>query len=80
MKGACLLQSHLPTLRSDDKFSVFCDDVLQSSQGLTDEPVLPRYRKIPRKLDDGSQPHHFASPKDRHAYFRSDLWENRTTL
>ena len=54
LKGARLLRSHLSTLRSDDKFSVFYDDVLQSSQGLTDEPVLPRYRKIPRKLDDGS--------------------------
>lgn len=63
----------MSTLRSDDKFTVFYDDVLQSSEGLTDEPVLPRYRKIPRRLDDGSQPHRFASPKDRyrHAYFEA---------
>ena len=73
LKGARLLRSHLLSLRSDEKFSVFYDDVLRSSQGLTDEPILPRYRKIPRRLDDGSQPHRFASPKDRyrHAYFEA---------
>ena len=73
LKGARLLRSHLSTLRSDNKFSAFYDDVLQSSQGLTDDPVLPRYRKIPRRLEDGSQPHRFASPKDRyrHAYFEA---------
>ena len=75
LKGARLLRSHLSTLRSDNKFSAFYDDVLQSSQGLTDDPVLPRYRnlKIPRRLEDGSQPHRFARPKDRyrHAYFEA---------
>lgn len=71
--GARLLRSHLSTLRSDDKFTVFYDDILKSSQGLTDEPILPRYRKLPRRLDDGSQPHRFTSPKDRyrHAYFEA---------
>ncbi len=58
-------------MRSDSKFSAFYENVLQFSQELTDEPVLPRYRKIPKRLDDGSQPHRFASPEERyrHAYF-----------
>ena len=34
LKGARLLRSHLLSLRSDEKFSVFYDDVLRSSQGL----------------------------------------------
>ncbi len=71
LKGAHLLQAHVSILRSDSKFSAFYEDVLQSSQELTDEPVLPRYRKIPKRLDDGSQPHRFTSPEERyrHAYF-----------
>ena len=42
-----------------------------ASEGLTDEPVLPRYRKAPRRLDEGAQPHRYHTPKDRyrHAYF-----------
>ncbi len=71
LKGAHLLQAHVSILRSDSKFSAFYEDVLQSSQELTDEPVLPRYRNITKRLDDGSQPHRFASPEERyrHAYF-----------
>ena len=38
---------------------------------LTDEPTLPRYRKRPRRLDDGDAPHRYVSPKERyrHIYF-----------
>ncbi len=47
------------------------DLVVIASEGLTDEPVLPRYRKAPRRLDGGAQPHRYSCPKDRyrHAYF-----------
>lgn len=33
--------------------------------------LLPRYRKLPRRLDEGDHPHRYASPKDkyRHDYF-----------
>ena len=56
LKDTRLLWSHLSTLRLDDKFSVSYDDIFQFSQKLTDKPVLVRYRKIPWRLDDGSQP------------------------
>ncbi len=48
LMGAHLLQADVSILRSDSKFSAFYEDVLQSSQELTDEPVLPRYRKNTR--------------------------------
>ena len=37
-----------------------------ASEGLTDEPFLPRYHNAPRGLDDGAQPHRYDSPKDRY--------------
>ena len=44
---------------------------MHESQNLTEEPCLPRARKVPRRLDDGSSGHVYRSPKDRyrHVYF-----------
>ena len=39
---------------------------MAASQNLTDDPVLPRKRKIPRRLDDGAPSHHPSTPKDLH--------------
>ena len=36
------------------------------------EPKLPRYRKAPRQLNEGSQPHRFTIVKD---YFRCQYFE-----
>ena len=60
-------------MRSEEKFTSFYDAVVNSSEGLTDEPILPRYRRAPRRLDDGAQPHRFTCPRDRyrHAYFEA---------
>ena len=33
---------------------------------MTDEPVLPRYGKVPRRFDGGAYPHRFTSPEDRY--------------
>ena len=40
-RGAYLLRSHYASLRSEAAFTAFYQDVLESSRGLTDEPVLP---------------------------------------
>ena len=40
--------------------------VVSSLEGLTDDPVLPRKQRRPRRLDDGDNPHHFATPEDRY--------------
>ena len=44
--------------------------MLDLASTLTDEPTHPRYRKLHRRLDDGSSPHCYQVPKDRfrHAY------------
>ena len=43
IKGANLLKFHYTSMRTDKAFSTFYQGVLKESEGLTDEPVLPRY-------------------------------------
>ena len=69
--GAALLTSHMSSLRNESKFNCFYQEVLEKSSTLTEEPKLPRSRKVPRRFDEGSSPHQYLVPKDRyrHAYF-----------
>lgn len=46
--------------------------VIQEAHELTKEPVLPRQRQIPRRVDDGAPNHHFQSPED---FFRKQYYE-----
>ena len=70
-RGAVLLIAHYTSLRTEAAFSTFYEGILKSASGLTDEPVLPRYRKMPRRFDEGAQPHRYSSPRDRYrrSYF-----------
>lgn len=70
-RGADLLHSRMKSLRKNEKFDLFFDEVKSQSSSLTEEPILPRYRKAPKRYDDGSNPHQYQTPKDRyrHAYF-----------
>ena len=51
--------------------------MLQHFKDKTEEPVLPRYRKARKRLDDGSHPHTFEDPK---SYFRQQYFESLETL
>ena len=59
-------------MHTDEPFSTFFHGVLKESEGLTDELVLPHYRRVPRRLD-GASPHRYKSPEDRycHAYLEA---------
>ena len=50
--------------RSDSTFDQFYGAVLTASQNLTDEPVLPRRRKLPARLDYGAPSYHPSTPAD----------------
>ena len=51
--------------RSDQSFQLFYENVLQAAQKLgIGDPQLPRYRKVPKRLDDGSQQHRYSTPKE----------------
>ena len=63
----------LERIRTDVKFKAFYESVvMKASQLLCDPPVLPRQRRIPRRLDDGTPQHSFSSVE---AYYRKEYFE-----
>ena len=72
VRGALLLKKNIfDSMRTDEAFATFYHDILHSSSNLTEEPVLPRYRRIPRRIDERAPPHRYTCPEERyrHAYF-----------
>lgn len=50
--------------RTEEAFKQFFEVTVTKAQDLQiDMPKLPRYRKPPARIDDGSQPHQFSTPK-----------------
>ena len=70
--GAQLLVHHLKSNRTESKFDLFYNQIIQQSSALTEQPKLPRYRKIPR-FDERENPHRYLIPKDRyrHIYYEA---------
>ncbi|XP_046571823.1 zinc finger MYM-type protein 1-like [Haliotis rubra] len=70
-KGAEQVLAYYDKLRSTDTFSEFYKSVVDEAEDKTDPPRLPRYRKRPKRLDDGSNTHTFPSVEDycRQQYF-----------
>lgn len=56
-KMATLTVQTLQTMRNDEQFALFWEKVKKRQHDLKiDEPQLPRKKRIPKRLDDGSQP------------------------
>ena len=71
-KGAAILaESHLRQ-RNDDAFDKFYEWVVKEAKDLTEEPILPRRRKIPRRTVEELDCYHHETPKD---YFRQRYYE-----
>ena len=72
LRGACLLSSHYSSLRNEAAFTSFYANVLKLSSGPTNVPVLPRYRKVPKRLE-GAQPHQFSPAEEMYhvTYFEA---------
>ena len=68
-RDAALLVSHFRTLRTEAMFDQIYYEIVLESEGLTDEPVPPRYRKLSRRLDRGQVSHQYVSLQDRCALF-----------
>ena len=64
--------SFLERQRLLDNFNIFYDSVITESQELTDEPKLPRKKRVPQCIDQGSEPFHPLTPKD---YFRQQYFK-----
>ena len=59
--------------RNDAEFKTFFSSVLEQRHSIiTDEPILPRVRRINIRIDDGSQNHAFNDVQD---YFRKQYYE-----
>ena len=60
--------------RQDDAFNKFYESVVKNANDLQiGEPMLPRYRKAPRRYDDGSHQFAFSDPRSyyRHKHFEA---------
>ena len=73
VEAAKLTESYLHRLRSNKECKKFYQKVLEVSKDLTEEPVLPRKRKIPRRINNGADPHQHETPEDLHCqhYFQA---------
>ena len=58
--------------RNDNAFDSFYSSVLTESKEVTAEPVLPRQRQPPKKIDNGTMAHTFNTPED---YYRKQYFE-----
>ena len=60
--------------RTDEAFHRFFADVVRMAREVNiGDPQLSRHRRVPRRLDEGSQPHRYDSPEDyhRHLYYQA---------
>ncbi|CAH1254781.1 ZMYM1 [Branchiostoma lanceolatum] len=68
------LKTYYRRQRKEEAFDSFYMLTEQAARELNiGEPTLPRYRRQPRRLDDGSEPHRPAGPKEfyRQVYFQA---------
>lgn len=74
IKGANLLVSHLHSLWNESMFDCFYGSAVEELKSFTEEPKLPRKRKLPRRLDHGSSAaHQHSSAKEmyRQIYYKA---------
>lgn len=71
---AAMTVKTLQSIRSDERYDAFWDLVLRDHQEVdVDDPKLPRKRKVPCRLDEGSAPAHF--PTDCKSHYRQSYFE-----
>ena len=72
LKQAEVAKEYLTRQRTDSAFKFFFEQTKRLSTDLTDEPALPRQRRLPKRLDSGSAAHVFQDPMD---YLRKTYYE-----
>ena len=63
-------------MRNDESFRQFYTLTVEEAKEYTKEPLLPRYKRPPKKIDEGEMPHSFKSPEDMfrmHYFYAMDL-------
>ena len=51
-------------MRNDESFRQFYTLTVEEAKDCTEEPLLPQYRRPPKKIDEGEMPHSFKSAED----------------
>ena len=77
LHSANLATNFLERQRSEVAFELFYQKVLEESKELTSEPVLPRCRRISKRLDGGCETHRFEDPRTLH---RQEYFEAMETV
>lgn len=62
----------LQTQRTDSAFDAFFHSTVKEAEAYTQEPMLPRQKSLPRRVNDGAPSHQYTSPHD---YFRQQYYE-----
>ena len=59
--------------RTEQTFNICYDKAVHNAESLQiGSPVLPRCKRLPKRLDQGTKPHEFEAPRD---YFRQQYFE-----
>ena len=59
--------------RTEQTFNICYDKAVHNAESLQiGSPVLPQYKRLPKRLDQGIKPHEFEAPRD---YFRQQYFE-----
>lgn len=72
ISAAKATQSYLKRLRCDTEFNQFYQNTVEEAKDLTDEPVLPRQRRLPARYDDGNPNYNYSSLQE---YYRRFYYE-----
>ena len=72
--NARLTVQTLKSLRNDESFNLFCSRVCSTAESFAvEEPQLPRCRRVPKSIDDGTSGGDFhSSPKE---YYRQHYYQ-----
>lgn len=72
LESVLATKNFLSRHRTDDYFNMLFRSAVTESENVTDKPILPRKRRLPRRIDSGSLCHSFTCPED---YHRSQYFE-----
>ena len=70
--GVNAAKRYLERQRDPLAFKLFYDSVVEEARELTEDPMLPRQKCVPRRINDGAANHHFHCPED---FFRQQYFE-----
>lgn len=72
VQSAKIAVAYMERQRSDAAYDLFYSYVLAKSESLTDQPTLPRQRRLPKQIHSRSTGHQFDNPN---VYFKKQYFE-----